>query len=245
MTSHILFDFFGTLVEYSASRTEQGYPRSFAWLVSHGAELDYPGFLELWSRTSSEFDRRAEASLREFSMGELGRAFLERALPRPPEDERVDAFVASYLAEWNKGVRFSGRTGALVARLAERYELAVVTNTHDPDLVPGHLEAMGLSGCFRRVFTSVELGTRKPHPEIFRHALRELDIGPTECVFVGDDLLADYRGARGAGIRGLLIDPERRAELPEADRLGSLLDLEAVLADRDAPRSDRQRRPAP
>ena len=29
MISHVLFDFFGTLVEYSASRSEQGYARSF------------------------------------------------------------------------------------------------------------------------------------------------------------------------------------------------------------------------
>ncbi len=48
----VLFDFFGTLVHYSASRTEQGYHRTLAVLHETGVDLSYQGFLDTWSRAS-------------------------------------------------------------------------------------------------------------------------------------------------------------------------------------------------
>jgi len=41
VTTHVLFDFFGTLVEYSPSRTDQGYDRSFSLLRDAGLRLGY------------------------------------------------------------------------------------------------------------------------------------------------------------------------------------------------------------
>jgi putative hydrolase of the HAD superfamily len=229
--SHVLFDFFGTLVDYSASRTEQGYEKSFALLRDLGSPLDYAGFLDFWSEVSAQFDRWSEESYREFSMSEVGRAFLERAVPGGHSASDVSRFLASYIDEWNQGVRYQAGVAELLARLSGGFELAIVTNTHDPDLVPGHLEQMGASGHLRQVVTSVEFGLRKPHPAIFRHALDLLGVAAERCLYVGDDPIADYRGARGAGIRALLVDPEGRADVPQRDQVSSVLELERVLAD--------------
>ena len=230
MTTHILFDFFGTLVRYSSSRTEQGYERSFRLVSGAGARFDYVTFLDLWSEVSAEFDRGAEQTLREFSMLEVGQAFLRRALGRKPERVLVEAFVGAYLAEWNQGVAYLDGIELLLERLAVRYTLSIVTNTHQPNLVPDHLNKMGISKRFRAVVTSIEFGFRKPHPGIFAHALDTLRTESEECVYVGDDFEADYRGARSAGIESLLIDPMRRSPVPEAARLGSIFELEARLA---------------
>jgi putative hydrolase of the HAD superfamily len=229
MTTHVLFDFFGTLVRYSPSRTEQGYPRSFGLVTGAGARLDYAAFLGLWSEVSAEFDREAEQSLREFSMLEVGHAFLLRALGRTPDRALVEEFVAAYLAEWNQGVAYLDGMEQLLERLASRYTLSIVTNTHQPDHVPDHLRRMGVSERFCTVVTSVEFGLRKPHPKIFGHALERLSAESEECVYVGDDFEADYRGARSAGIEALLIDPMRRTPVHEAARLASIFELEARL----------------
>ena len=102
MIDHILFNFFGTLVKCSPSRTEQGYARSYALLKSFGSELEYPGFLDLWTKVSEEFDRRANEDQSEFSMHEVSEHFLKRAIGTAPSGEMVDAFVDSYIEEWNK-----------------------------------------------------------------------------------------------------------------------------------------------
>jgi putative hydrolase of the HAD superfamily len=224
---NILFDFFGTLVDYSASRTEQGYPRSHAWLVERGATLAYEDFLAEWVRVSEEHDRRSESDDREYSMMDVGRAFLRRVLPTTSD---VAAFVDEYIREWNTGVRYPAGVVDVVRGLARDHRLAVVTNTHDAALVPAHLAAMGLSDAFDAVVTSVEVGWRKPHPRIYQAALDALDSEPTAAVFVGDTYLADYDGPRRVGIRAYLIDPDRTAPVPPEARLAALSELPHRLA---------------
>ena len=227
MTTHLFFDFFGTLVDYSASRTEQGFDRSFALLRESGTALAYEDFLEQWSGVSAEFDAEAARTLREFSMVELSRAFLRRALPSAPPDALVGRFAETYVEEWNKGVFPIAGVPELISRLAGRFRLAVITNTHDPSLVPAHLARIGIADHFERVVTSIEHGFRKPHRAIFDHALLEMGASRDGSIHIGDDLEADYRGALGAGLRPLLVDPARAAPVPDAARIASVLDLEA------------------
>lgn len=163
-------------------------------------------------------------------MVEVGTAFLAETLSRAPTRTDVEALVAAYLSEWNKGVRYPAAVLALVPELARRYRLAVVTNTHDAALVPGHLAAMGLAGWFDAVVTSVEVGWRKPHPRIYAAALATLGVPAAAAVFVGDTYLADFVGPRRAGIPAFLIDPRHRAPVPESHRLSSIAELPDRLA---------------
>jgi putative hydrolase of the HAD superfamily len=227
--THVLFDFFGTLVTYSPSRTEQGYGRSHALVRDLGADLDYAGFLDLWTSTCVAFDRASADDHREHSMHELAGAFLTRALGRPPAADARHAFVAAYLAEWNTGVVYLPGLDRLLADLSGRHRLAVVTNTHHARLVPDHLAAMGLAGAFQAVVTSVEVGWRKPHPAIYAAALDATGADRARTVFVGDTYEADYRGPTRFGLRALLIDPRRRAVIPDDARLASVFDLPARL----------------
>jgi putative hydrolase of the HAD superfamily len=229
MISHVLFDFFGTLVEYSASRTKQGYEQSHRLLSHAEADLDYEEFLSLWSAVFAECDRKAEKSAREFSMTDLARAFLSRVLDSTPSDSFISEFADLYVSEWNKGVLYPRGIQELLGRLARRFSLAVITNTHDPALVPSHLARMGVSSLFQTVVTSVEYGVRKPSPAIFEHTLDVLGAAAEECVYVGDSFEADYRGAQSAGIRPLLIDPLREYHVPASARLDSIFALEQVL----------------
>ena len=48
MITGILFDFFGTLVEYSPSRVEQGYHATHALLLNEGIDISYAAFLKTW-----------------------------------------------------------------------------------------------------------------------------------------------------------------------------------------------------
>lgn len=229
MPTHVLFDFFGTLVDYSPSRTEQGYEQTHTLLRRVGAEISYDEFLVVWSATSEGFDRRADAGDREFSMTEAGTEFLGVVLGRAPTGDEVDAFVGCYVGEWNKGVTYRPEVVACLDELAADYRLAVVSNTHQPGLVPGHLAAMGVLDRFDAVVTSVDFGWRKPHPKIYASALDTLGIEAEAAVFVGDSYEPDFAGPERAGIRAFLIDPHRRTTVPDERRLKSVLDLHGRL----------------
>ncbi len=228
----VLFDFFGTLVGYNPSRKEQGYDRSHAVFRRLGGTLEYDPFLHVWDELFCDFERRCDGDDREFSMWDVTTAFFAAATTAgtvPPLD--VDEFVAVYLDEWSTGVSDIDGLAAMLEDLGRTYRLAVVTNTHAPDLVPGHLRRMGLDGAFDAVITSVEVGRRKPHPAIYAAALERLGVEPAGCVFVGDTLAPDYLGPRAAGMAARLIDPagHHADAVPAADRLMSVLDLASTL----------------
>jgi putative hydrolase of the HAD superfamily len=227
--THVLLDFFGTLVSYSPSRTEQGYPRSHALAREFGADVDYPGFLRAWAGESARLDERCAADNSEFSMTEAATAVLRALLGRAPSAVQSAALAAAYLREWNAGVSYPPGVPELVAGLARQFRLAVVTNTHQADLVPAHLAAMRIDHHLAAVVTSVEVGWRKPHPAIYAAALRRLDADPAQVAFVGDTYDADYAGPRAAGMTAFLIDPGHRHDIPAGHRLASLADLPARL----------------
>lgn len=234
MIDHILFDFFGTLVDYSPSRTEQGYSRSYALLRSFGSGLEYPGFLDLWSKVSEKFDRRANEDHSEFSMHEVSTHFLERATGTAPSAEMVGAFVDSYIEEWNQGVRYLDGLNELLERLGRRYRLGIVTNTHLAALVEEHLEKMQAAAHFDVIVTSIGERCRKPHPQIFLRALELMGASPTQTLFVGDSYEADYLGATQVGMDCILIDAVQQARIPAENRLVNLYELENRLDTRES-----------
>ena len=71
-------------------------------------------------------------------------------------------------------------------------------------------------------------GRVKPHPTIFEAALAELGVRPSAAVMVGDSLEEDVEGARGLGMRAILVDREDRHPDVEG-RLTDLYGLPAAL----------------
>jgi putative hydrolase of the HAD superfamily len=59
-------------------------------------------------------------------------------------------------------------------------------------------------GC--HIYTSADVGLRKPHPDIFRQVLDDWGMSPDEVIMVGDTLNADVLGAHSVGMRGIWID---------------------------------------
>ena len=78
--------------------------------------------------------------------------------------------------------------------------LAVLTNNGAlmvqalPQLLPGLFPAL-----HGRVFCSADFGLRKPQPAVFQRVLDVLQVAPAHTLFV-DDLFANVRGARAAGL---------------------------------------------
>lgn len=81
--------------------------------------------------------------------------------------------------------------------------------------LPELLHSLELVAHFDFVAVSARVGYEKPHPEIFRYALRQAGVEPDEALHVGDHIDADVAGAQSVGISAVLID--RRERFTEAD----------------------------
>lgn len=95
-----------------------------------------------------------------------------------------------------------------------------------PPSLKGFLDFHDLTRYFKVVVGSGEFGAEKPDPAIFRHALEQLGVPATECVFVGDNPEKDIKPARELGMQAIHFDPRGSwpgADARDAQQLRSLL----------------------
>lgn len=202
--THVFFDFFGTLVEYDPSvlPPARNAPHEFA--VRAGAPIDAPAASRLWERAWLELDGQAAKTGRECSMREIAERYAGLAGVAAPDTE-LDRLVDDYLEAWTSGITLAPGAEACLAALAPEHTLAVVSNAHDPRLVPRMLRRFGIERFFTDVITSVEVGWRKPHPEIYRISLERTAGSAGATVFVGDTWDADVAGPRSFGMDAIYV----------------------------------------
>jgi putative hydrolase of the HAD superfamily len=160
-------------------RLEEQYRSYRKWGTDQKQEL--PPF-ELWSRW-----------------------FLE-GLDYKPDRLRIIADPLANLWERNFYRRsLRPETPAMLEALKGRaLRLGLISNTLSHSQVIEILHQYGIRPYFDCIYLSVTSGFRKPYPELFRAAASDLDVLPEECVYVGDTVSRDVRGARLAGYRGTI-----------------------------------------
>lgn len=110
--------------------------------------------------------------------------------------------------------------------------VVLVTNT----LARGDAEVLrdwqraGLADAIDGVASSHDVGWRKPHRAIFERALELANAAAAETFMVGDDPVADVRGAQALGIRAILRRTER-ASIPADLRPDAVIDAMSELPD--------------
>ncbi|HVB72516.1 MAG TPA: HAD family hydrolase [Ktedonobacteraceae bacterium] len=126
-------------------------------------------------------------------------------------------------------------TLSTLAALKERgYILGVVTNRHYGG-APFHedLKTMGLLDYFDLscMAISADLGIRKPHSDMFMHALNCLNVLPEEAAMIGDSLRADIAGAKRLNILAIWMAKKSLREEALAAQRASDDESEPVLTD--------------
>ena len=103
-----------------------------------------------------------------------------------------------------------------VRRCHEHFKTGLLTNNFvTPETTARHLEVTDL---FDVVIQSAVVGVRKPDPQFYLLACRELAIEPTAAVFL-DDLGMNLKPARALGMRTIKVD----------DPTDALIELEAII----------------
>lgn len=105
------------------------------------------------------------------------------------------------------------------------------------------LETLGWDGLFDAVVITGSLEAGKPDAVAFETILEALDAAPEEAVYVGDEVIADVRGASHAGLRVIQVrypggpDPNPLADA-HVDRESLREDLPAILRELDRTDAD-------
>lgn len=82
---------------------------------------------------------------------------------------------------------------------ARGYRIGVISNNASLYNVFNVLEEYGIREYMEDVEVSSITGYRKPHPEIFRISMKQMQEKPENCVYVGDTLSRDVIGSKEFG----------------------------------------------
>jgi putative hydrolase of the HAD superfamily len=89
----------------------------------------------------------------------------------------------------------------------------------------GILEGLGVADRFEHIFISSRAGYAKPAPQIFHAALAQHGLRAGDALHVGDSEESDFRGANGAGLRGVLLERNGQKHAGVSPCITSLIDI--------------------
>ena len=225
MITDLIFDFFGTLVNYDPRLTNKNFSGSHNYLVSQGFSIDQQAYLAGWSEAFAQLEQQAQVDCQEYPMRAAAQRFLANTFRTTVSEPVADTLVELFLNDWNTGVTYFPGIKLYLTELAGDFRLSIITNTHYAPLIDHHLVEMGIAHLFCLVIKSVEHGLRKPHPQIFTDTLAQLGIGVEQAIYIGDSFENDYQGAQAAGLKSILIDRDRRHLHLDAARVDHLYDI--------------------
>ena len=141
-------------------------------------------------------------------------------------DDLFAEYATFYESHW---VAFDDARAVLDDLAATGYALGVLTNGQRAQQL-AKLARVGLLDRFAVVVASSELPAGKPDPRAFTALCQRLGTAPASAVFVGDDPVTDVAGARGAGLRAVLLDRGQESRAPDGvTSIRSLTELPAIV----------------
>lgn len=172
-----------------------------------GHSLSPSDFLKAFSETIFYFDNLFKKegpkdntvfyNLIPFSLKKLGILEEEGVKIREKMREREKDLIWTYtLPEIKEGLEILKSHG---------YRLSVISNSNGT--VEEQIKRAGLRKYFERVYDSGIIGMEKPEPGIFHYVLSDMNLSPTDVIYIGDIVMIDILGANRAKIGAVHLDP--------------------------------------
>ena len=184
----VFFDLGGVIV-----RTEFQAPREH---LAERLGVDY----EDLERLVFESETSRQASVGGLSMDEHWAA-IARRLKRPPAE------ATAIREEFFAGDIVDRALLDFIRSLRPRLKTGLISNAWND--LRGYIERQKFEDAFDGLTISAEVGVTKPKAEIYLVALKQLEVSPSEALFV-DDFAENVEGARAVGMSAIhFTDPEQ------------------------------------
>jgi putative hydrolase of the HAD superfamily len=229
----VLFDYGNTLIAFGPEQQAAQSAAMINVLQQAGRTVDAEALDQL---RHAQVMRPYERDGIENDFTEVCREVVE--LTGPDEDgsltqaiarARQTAFIAS--------VKVASNVVTVLEELSPNYSLGVLSNYPCTHSIVESLRHLDLLRFFPTVVVSGDVGYAKPHPATYEALLAGVGLQPQECVYVGDNWLADIQGAKRAGMRAVWIREhipyeffdQQEGDTPADAEIVSLTELPAVL----------------
>ncbi len=204
----VFFDMDNTILAYD-SISPKNWERAFTRFAHRFGGLDVQQFRETVSKTHSWFwsdptrDQRGRLDLAAARREVVALAFSHLGVDAgETANEIADAYAEIQEASVEP---YPGAMETLQRLRGMGKGMALITNGASQAQRP-KIDRFGLGPFFDCIIIEDEFGVGKPDPRVYRHAMEQLAVRPSEDLMVGDNLHADIAGAQALGIYAVWVD---------------------------------------
>jgi YjjG family noncanonical pyrimidine nucleotidase len=145
------------------------------------------------------------------------------------EPELSESLSREYLEACPRKGNLIPHAAVVLDYLSAHYKLTIVTNGFE-EIQHVKLCSGNLLNYFDHIVTSQKAGHRKPSQKIFEYAMNINGIKCCDAIMVGDNLITDIGGARGASIDTIYFNPEKLSHQSKTDHeISCLSELKNIL----------------
>jgi putative hydrolase of the HAD superfamily len=227
----VLFDCGDTLVDFTKRHWPAECDAMYRYLSGFG-KCDFGALRRVRMR---QVERPSKKGWRENDLRKLCAELFEALLGSGANPQQIEGLVSARCAAFHEQFRISEELPDLLARLAKQTRLGIVSNYPCGACVRLGLAKTGILKLFEVVIVSADVGFCKPHPSPFQAALDQLGLPARECMFVGDNPVADMGGAKQLGMTTVLTTEFRKRKAARGwsvrpdHRIARLVELEGLL----------------
>jgi putative hydrolase of the HAD superfamily len=209
----VCFDVDFTLIYPGPTFQGEGYAR---FCTRHGITVDPARFPEGVVAASAVLDEQQDHIYSPDMFVRYTRRIIEAM---GGTGERLDTVAREIYDEWAVCQHFflyDDVTPALRDLAARGVKVGLISNSHR--CLASFQQHFELHGLVAAAVSSSDHGYLKPHPSIFESALTLLGVPAADAVMVGDSVPHDIEGARGVGMRAVLVQraPQPGVSVPPA-----------------------------
>jgi len=227
MTRAVLFDFYNTLATHQPSR-EEAYVKACGEL---GIKVEAKALFQSLPAADMYYrDQNSHVPIEKRTPQEKIDFYIEYATRiLRGADVAVDRDTAlqilAKLQQYNWTYKVYDDTLPTLKELKKRNLVVGLVSNVAQNIEPTYTQ-LGLQPYLDFKVTSAEVGYDKPRPEIFQAALNKAQVEPEQAIFVGDQYELDIVGARGVGMKAVLIDRNNYfPEITNCPRIQTLTDI--------------------
>ncbi|MFT6180812.1 MAG: HAD superfamily hydrolase (TIGR01549 family) [Paracoccaceae bacterium] len=200
-TKVVCFDLGNTLIEFGPRQIAMQYERLTAKLVEMFGSCDATKLKEI---RDQQIVAPYHAHYRENDVEECCRELIEGIYPVTATDEQVQELAEERYRVFVDMIELADEILPLLGALSERYRLALLSNFPCGRSIRDGITKLGMTEHFDAIVVSGEVGWVKPDPRPYRALLEQLKRDPAECIYVGDNWLADVQGSKNIGMKSIL-----------------------------------------
>lgn len=234
MISAIFFDYGGTLAYRSKPIEiikEERFKNLYGYLINQGFDIKIEIFKEIFNGVWDSIYKKCEEESIEIPLEEIISKILEKI-----NANNIDKKEAPYIflkPDLECIKLFPEVKETLIFLKNKKYKIGLISNTISDLFIEEILGKFKIKKFFDSIVTSAQTRIRKPRPEIFKKALKELNVIESQAIMIGDSLKSDILGAKRLGIKTIYIkrsDIENNVNVTPDAIISNLLEIIPIIS---------------